>query len=123
MSTRLDKMGRYVACYAAWVALGALSLLTTLQLITAASRAATYYRVAVLGVPPGQTADTLRQLGGIAQAIMLVSFLAWLGFVIFLEGYLRDGAARGRLGARAGRVAAITLALLGLAYLVGFALA
>lgn len=106
----------YLACYAIWIALSALAFWTTLQLMSAASQFATYYRVNVLGVPPTRTVDTAWQLRGIYQLIALVLILVWLGAIVFLEGYLRDSARQGRLWPRAARILGSLVILLALAY-------
>jgi hypothetical protein len=76
----------------------------------------TYVRLQVIGVAVGETVSTGGQLRAADQWIVLVLALGWLGFVVWLEAYLRAGTQRGTFWPRLARVTIWLVVLLGVAY-------
>ena len=59
-------------------------------------------------------------LSSIDRFGLILLGIAWLAFVIALEGYYRSGVDKGDLARRVGRVIAAELSVLALAYIVPF---
>lgn len=107
---------RTIWCYVAWLLLCAFSLWILIELRVALLTIVTYVRLQVIGVAVGETVSTGGQLHVADQWIVIVLAICWLGFVVWLESYLRTGLQRGALGSRLARVAIGLVVLLGVAY-------
>lgn len=98
---------RYAMCYALWIGLSAFAVWLVFQLRVNLVDLAFFVTYA-------QNLDALGQV--IHHFGMLVLALLCMAFVVFLEGHLRDGVAKGELGRRVLGVALILLCVLGLSY-------
>ncbi|MGN6359852.1 MAG: hypothetical protein ACTHNK_05640 [Thermomicrobiales bacterium] len=107
---------RAIGCYVAWFALSAFSLWILIELRVALLTIITYVRLQVIGVAVGESVSTRGQLHVADQWIVIVLAIGWLGFVVWLESYLRAGLQRGALAARVARIALWMVVLLGVAY-------
>jgi hypothetical protein len=107
---------RYIWCYGSWFLLSGFSLWILIELRVALLTLITYVRLQVVGVAVGETVSTGGQLRAADQWIVLVLALGWLGFVVWLEAYLRAGTQRGTFWPRLARVTIWLVVLLGVAY-------
>lgn len=107
---------RYIWCYGSWFLLSGFSLWILIELRVALLTLITYVRLQVIGVAVGETVSTGGQLRAADQWIVLVLALGWLGFVVWLEAYLRAGTQRGTFWPRLARVTIWLVVLLGVAY-------
>lgn len=94
----------YLACYVLWAGLSGLALWAALQLLISVTDV-----VLMFSVNPW-TIDLAEK---VAVAVL---GLIWLGWVIFLESYLREGIPLNRLSVRGAKVFIIEVVGLGLAY-------
>lgn len=94
----------YLACYALWVGLSGLALWAAFQLLISVTDV-----VLMFSVNPW-TIDLAEKV------TVAVLGLIWLGWVIFLESYLRDGVPGKRLRSRAAKAVIIEVVGLGLAH-------
>jgi len=107
---------RAIGCYVAWFLLSAFSLWILIELRVALLTIITYVRLQFIGVAVGESVSTRGQLHVADQWIVIVLAIGWLGFVVWLESYLRAGLQRGTLGSRLARIAIWLVVLLGVAY-------
>ena len=109
-------MLRAIACYVAWLLLSAFSLWILIELRVALLTIITYVRLEIIGVAVGESVSTRGQLHVADQWLVIMLAIGWLGFVVWLEAYLRAGLQRGTLGSRLARIAIWMVVLLGVAY-------
>jgi len=101
---RWRRLSLYLACYGMWAVLSALGLWTFLRL------SQNVVDVSLMFSANPWVVDLSYKVG------LILLILLWIGLVVFLESYLRDGIRLNRLWARATQVFLMLALLLGISY-------